>query len=416
MDIKRDKSSKNPISKVHKVLLALALLLVVVIFINFNSATTIPRSQLLISVVSQGDLDTKVKGSGSLRSEHIRVVSAPSNSVVKEIFLKPGVRVNEGDVIAQLENLLLEQEVEAAEWALSQAKSNYRKTVVNNKMSMLDVIDSITKATSQHKVSKMELAATEEIFSEGIVSAIDYKKLQEEVRQHQRNLTFLMNKKEVLAEAHDELLLIASDEVKQKEKEFKSVQGRFKQLTVRANAEGILQSLEIEPGQSLVLGDNIAMIGSIVNLIAIVKVPQNEAANIEVGDSANLSNGRDKFAGVVDRIAPVVTDNSVEVEIHFPQPLPESVRPQQRVDSTIITGTLKDVTYITRPSSGRENTTLSLFKVGLNGDSATLTRFETGVIADNKIVIRGNVKKGDEIIVSDLSKLVEAKDTQITIE
>ena len=415
MDVVKEKKRGFTISSKVTLIVTSCLLAVLLSLILSDNSSSFARSELLISSVSQGDLELTVKGSGNLRSKNISVISAPSNSVVKEIYLRPGAQVAPGDSIAQLENLMLEQEVQAADWALSQAKSNYKKVAVNNKMAMLEVLDSITRATSQIKVSQMELEATREIFSEGIVSEIDFKKLQAQVMQNQQNLAFLQDKKNILSEAHNELLVIANEEVAQKEKEFVAAQNRLEQLTVKANFNGILHSMEIEPGQSLVLGDSIALIGSTDKLISIVRVPQNEVSNVKIGDVAKLSNGREQFEGIVERVAPVVKDNSVEVEIHFIEALPQSVRSQQRIDATIITGTLQDVTYITRASSSRENTTLSLFKLGPNGDIAMLTPFKMGKVANNKIVIQGDVQRGDEIIVSDMSQLVGQKKTEITI-
>lgn len=415
MDIKKQSKGKSILSSKRLAIVGAIFVTISLVLVTITNKDSVSHKDILISKVMQGDLEQIVRGDGNLRSEFIRVISAPSNSVVSEVILKPGEEVNSGDVIAKLENLLIEQELENAQWELSQAKASFRKTAVNNKMSLLELMDEVARAKSDLTVAKMEFEATKEIMVKGIVSKIDFKKLQEQVKQHQSNLKFLENKKDILAEAHDELLNIANDEVIQKENELKSIQNRFDRLTIRANSSGVIQSMDIEPGQSLLLGQKIALIGSDEQLISIVRVPQNEVTKISIGNVVKMSNGRDQFYGEVARIAPVVTENSVEVEVHFAQELPQSIRPKQRVDATIVTGTLNNVTYITRPSTSRENSTLSLFKLNSEGDLAELTPFRLGQIAGNKIVINGDVKTGDEVIVSDLTKLTKRNSKIITI-
>ncbi|WP_125720938.1 HlyD family secretion protein [Pseudoalteromonas rubra] len=415
MDIKKERKPKKVISNKVVITCSLMAVFLVLLILTLNKNASVARADILVSKVMQGDLEITVKGSGNLRSESVRFISAPSSAVVKEVLVKPGEEVKVGQVIASLENLELAQEVENAEWVLSQAKANYRKTGVNNKMAMLELLDSVAEAKSKIRFAKMELEATELLASKGIVSKISYEKLKENLKQQRRTLEFLEGKQQILSEAHDELLSIANDEVVQRENEYKSIKGRFEQLTVRAQFEGILQSLSVEPGQSLSLGQKIALIGSSNELISVIKIPQNQAQKVSLGDVAQLTNGRDEFTGKVARIAPVVTDNSVEIEINFEDTPPSSVRPQQSVDASIITGTLKNVMYITRPTISRENSTLSLYKLNSQGDIATLTPFRMGSTAGNKIVISGDIKQGQEVVISDLSQLASKQNEELKI-
>ncbi|MFZ8201765.1 HlyD family secretion protein [Alteromonas portus] len=415
MDIKKERKPKKVVSKKVVIASILITVLLVLFILTLNKSASVARADILVSSVQKGDLELTVKGSGNLRSEYVRFVSAPSNAVVKEVLVKPGEEVKVGQVIALLENLELAQEVENAEWVLSQAKANYRKTGVSNEMDMLELLDAITEADSKIKLAKMELEATESLATQGIVPKINYEKLKENFLQQKRALEFLENKKKILAEAHDELLSIANDEVIQRENEYTSIKGRFEQLTVRAQFTGILQSLSVEPGQSLSLGQKVALIGNTNKLISVIRIPQNQAQKVSLGDDAHLTNGRDEFIGKVARVAPVVTENSVEIEINFEDTLPLSVRPQQSVDATIITGTLKNVMYITRPSVSRENSNVSLYKLNSQGDVATLTSLRTGSIAGNKIVITGDINQGQEVVISDLSQLTSKRNEQIKI-
>ena len=166
-------------------------------------------------------------------------------------------------------------------------------------------------------------------------------------------------------------------------------------------------------GQSLAAGQEVALIGSVQDLIALVRVPQSKAQQIYIGQKAIVDTRRDKIIGTVARIDPVVVDNTVEIEITLPDQLPASARPQLSVDAVIITDTLANITYMERPVNGQANSNASLFRLDSSDNSAIRTQVKFGKEAGRYIEILAGAQVNDIFIVSDLSLL---KNAELTID
>ena len=144
-----------------------------------------------------------------------------------------------------------------------------------------------------------------------------------------------------------------------------------------------------------------------------VRVQQNKAQQITIGQSAIVDTRRDNIVGQVTRIDPVVIDNSVEVEIALPTDLPSSARPQLSVDAVIITDTLNNITYIERPVNVKAQAKTKLFRVNDAITNATSTEVKFGREAGRFMEILSGARVNERFIVSDLSQL---KNAELTID
>jgi multidrug efflux pump subunit AcrA (membrane-fusion protein) len=181
---------------------------------------------------------------------------------------------------------------------------------------------------------------------------------------------------------------------------------------VKAGFKGVLQRLSVELGQSLVAGQEIALIGSVQNLIALVRVPQSMAQQVLIGHQAIVDTRRDKIIGSVSRIDPVVVENTVEIEIALPDELPMSARPMQNIDAVIIIEILEDITYIERPVNGQVNSNIKLFQLDDTNEYAVRTDVQLGKSAGRYIEILSGAKVDDKFVVSDMS-FIEPEEIKI---
>jgi len=147
------------------------------------------------------------------------------------------------------------------------------------------------------------------------------------------------------------------------------------------------------------------MIGSVAELVAVLRVPQSQAHLVQVGQAAVIDTRHDKIDGQVVRIDPVVTNNTVSVEIALPSELPFSARPEQNVEGFIEIQRLADVFYMDRPAGVRPQASGLLYQVNNKDSTADLRNLEFGFSSGRLIEIRSGAKDGDQFIASDLTRL-----------
>lgn len=416
MDVVKQKKSANLKSKWQMVLAVAAVVVVfAMVTSQANGSVSVQRNALLFATVQQGDLDVVVDGYGVLTSDKQQLITSFSAATVKEIVLKPGAEVKANSIIVLLENPELEQQVENAEQELTQLKANLRQLKLNNQREKLNEAANLAEIKAQLETAELTRKAEEQLAAKGIVSDLNFQQTLLNERQLQQRIKILTERNEQLSLVHAESVNIQHERIKQQEGRLQIAQSRLDKLTVRAGFDGVLQRLSVELGQSLSAGSEVALIGSVTDLIALIRVPQGQVQQVKIGQKAVIDTRRDKIEGVVSRIDPIVADNTVEVEIALPENLPTSARPQSSVDGLIIADSLSDVLYLKRPAGTKSNQEMNLYQVQSDNQYAKLNQLQFGVQAGQFMQIRSGAKAGDQFIISDLSSLYTSAQ-QVEIE
>ncbi|MGB1198845.1 MAG: HlyD family secretion protein [Thalassotalea sp.] len=415
MDVKKVKPKQSKFKSTPVIGgLAICLLAVLTWYVSINAGgVSVKRNDMLFGTVKQGDLQVEIEGYGALRSDKQLLITSLTSATVQEIVLKPGALVTAGSVIVQLANPELQQQVDSAEQELSQRKANLRQLKLNQQREILNESANFAEMEARYETAKVRLEAQSGLVKSGIVSALDYKDSVVQEAQLRKRLKIHKQRTAALELVNQEAINIQLEQIKQQQGQLDIAQNRLDRLTVKAGFNGVLQRLSVELGQSLAAGQEIALIGSVQELIALVRVPQSKAQQIIIGQEAIVDTRRDKIFGRVSRVDPVVVENTVEVEIALPDQLPASARPQLSVDAVIITDTLNNITYMERPVNAKGNSNVSLFRVDDSNSAAIRTPVKLGKEAGRYIEIISGGKANDTFIVSDLSQL---KNEELTIE
>lgn len=407
MDVVKKKQATKQMS-INKVKLAAAVLSVLLISAwatSTKGSVAVERKEILIGQVKSGDLDVIIEGFGTLESDKQQLITAFSPGTVKEVILKPGAAVTKDSVIIQLENPELLQQLENAKQELIQVKANLRQLKLNNQREQLNESANLAQINAEYETAALERKAEEILYEKNITSKISFQQKVLHQQQLKDRIEILTQRQKQLNLVHAESENIQIERIKQQQGRVDIAQSRLDKLTIKAGLDGVLQRLSVELGQSLSAGQEIALIGSVTELVALIGVPQNQVHQIKIGQDAIIDTRRDIIAGKVIRIDPVVVENRVEVEISLPNTLPASARPQSSVDGVITVENLKNVKYIKRPAGVRANSESSLYKMQQEDGTAVLQTVNFGQQAGDYIQLLAGVELNEQYILSDLRHL-----------
>lgn len=395
--------------RINQIVLMGVVIAAALLYFNFSiKELSISRGDILVSEVRHGDLDVVVEGYGNLRSDKQQLITASTPARVKEIVLKPGDRVERGSLIVKLENLELDQQLENAQQELVQMKANVRQLKLNHTREQLDEAAKLAELQAQFKAIVLKREAQEKLHKEGLVSKLAYNETLLTEAQLKTRMEILSEKKAQLKLVQKEAINIQNERVKQQEGRVELARTRLDKLNVRAEFSGVVQGLSIELGQGLSAGQEIAVVGSVEDLVALIRIPQSQAPLVAIGQLAQIDIRQKILVGNVSRIDPVVENASVVVEVSLPSPLPENTRPQLSVDAKIITETLLGVRYIERPADAKAGKKEALYLLNESMDKAELTEVQFGKLAGRFVEIKSGAKEKDIFIVSDLSNYKNA--------
>ena len=404
MDIVKPKTKQYFTTKI-KILFTVLILIVLLVSFAKNSlgSVNLAKKDLLIGQVKQGNLAITVDGYGKLVSEKLQLITSLTQATVDEIVLKPGAIVTKDSIIVNLANPELQLNVENAQQQLEQLKANLRQLLVNQKRELLTEQAIIAELNFRYEAAKLKRSAEQTLVEDGIVSNLTFKQSQLNENQLAKRIEILTERLEQLSIVHKEAGNIQKQRIKQFLGKLANAQNRLDKLQVRAGFDGVLQRLAINLGQSVAPGQEIALIGSIKELMAEIKVPQNQASQIKIGQKVNIDTRQTTIIGTVSRIDPIVEQNSVRIDVALPDTLPKNAKPQQNIDAEIVVKIMNNINYIERPANLKSQSSTSLYKLDSEENVATLSALQFGEKTGRFIEILSEVDEGSRYIISDLS-------------
>ncbi|WP_288132290.1 HlyD family efflux transporter periplasmic adaptor subunit [Microbulbifer sp.] len=378
-----------------------------------ETARKIHRSELLFGSVQRGDLELVIDGYGVLRSNRQTLITALSAATVEEVVLRPGARVRENSIILRLSNPELLQRVDAAAMAISQAKASLRRLKLNNRRELLAEQASLATLNADLEVIKLQREAERQLVADGVVPRIAYQTTVLQQEQMQQRLALQQQRIQQLEKVATESQTIQQNQIDQARAHHRSLQQRAERLTVRAGLEGILQRLPVELGQSVAVGQELALVSSEQDLVALIQVSQSRAEELQIGQTAKINTRRELASGAVTRIAPEVREGTVEVEVAFSDRVPDSARPEQNVDARIFTATIKNALYIERPLNARSHSAGTLFRLQEGENLAQRQPVQFGVASGRLIQLESGASEKDRFILSDTDRFSDAERIRI---
>lgn len=413
MDIKKAKSAK----RWQKPILVLAIVasvgIIATLLASPGHLPKIERSRLLLAQVQQGDLQISVDGYGVLRSDKQTLLTALTSATVQQVLLRPGAQVTEDSIILQLSNPELLQEVEAAAMALAQEEANLKRQRLANQRERLAELSIQAELDANLQMIALRRNAEQQLVESGVVSSLSYQTTVLQQQQMQQRLDLQQQRLEQLSEVIAQSEIIQQEQINQARTRYITMQQRAERLTVRAGMTGVLQRLPVELGQSVAAGQELALVGSDKDLLALVRVSQSRAEQLQVGQLAQINTRRERVAAVVTRITPEVREGTIEVELAFTEGVPASARPELNIDAQIYTAHLSNTLYLERPVNVQSHSSGRLFKVTEEGRNLSAISLQFGDDAGRFLQIISGANLGDTFVLSDMATYRDAERIQL---
>ncbi|WP_153065417.1 efflux RND transporter periplasmic adaptor subunit [Xanthomonas campestris] len=369
-----------------------------------RASPRVERASVWIGTAERGDMLREIRATGVLVPRDTRWITAGAPATLEQVLVQAGSRVQADTVILRFQNLELVANQEKAVAALAGAEAEVAAARTALASQLLDQQALQARASSDWRIAEVKTQAYERAHAAGVISAIELRESQiTEAQQRgraqieqQRVAAFRQNMAAQLRAAQARRDEVASS--------LAIARQQLAALEVRAGIAGILQQVDVEPGQQVAVGTKLARVARPDQLLARLQVPEMLAKDLLLDLPVTVDTRNGLVTGSLIRIDPAVRSGSVSVDVRFVQGLPAGARPDLSVDGRIRLGTLRDVISIARPALAAPNTAAALFVVQPGGDTATRVPVRFGAVSSDRIEVRAGLRPGDQLILSDTSQ------------
>ena len=386
---------------------AAALLIVVLLLGSIApGAPEVDRSVVWTGVVERGELVRQVRGPGSLQvpPEQIRWLAAETRGRVEERRVLPGTPVEEDTVLLVLSNPELEQQTREAELQLRAEEAELRRLLDQTRSDLLEQQKRRGPTRRFLGPGAPPRRRGPEALRGGAGRGTDPPPEPGERRGNWRPAT--PSKKSasaILADSSEAQVASKEATVARYRAVLELRRRQLAALTVRAGRAGTLLEVPVEVGQEVSPGANLARVADPRELKAVLRIAETQARDVEPGQPALVDTRNGVVEGVVSRVDPAVREGTVAVDIAIAGELPRGARPDLSVDGTIELDRIPDTLHVGRPAYGQPGSTVGLFRIAPDGETAERVPVELGRGSVNRIEVLAGLAEGDEIILSDTS-------------
>jgi HlyD family secretion protein len=366
---------------------------------------SVERSTVWTDTVKRGPMVRQVRGLGTLvpREDMIRQIPAQTEATVTRILMLPGSKVTADTVLVELSDPGLTQQALDARLALKAAEADLKNAEVKLQSDLAGQRSSAASVGADYHTAQRQAETDKSLYQLGVISGLAYKASQGKAdalttqNQMQQNVVS-MNEKGIATQ-----LSVQQARVDQARAIATLKQQQLDALRVRAGIAGVLTDLPLAVGQHVTPGTMLAKVVEPDQLKAELKIPETQARDVQIGQPAAVDTHNGVLDGKVTRIDPAVQNGTVTVDVQLNNHV-EGERPDLSVDGTIDLQRLQDVLYVGRPAFGNEDSTISLFKLGPDGKTATRVPVKVGRASVNAIQVLSGLNEGDVVILSDMSR------------
>jgi HlyD family secretion protein len=383
---------------------AVVLVLVTIFLAQLEpAAPSVDGDTVWTEKVREGEMLRQTRGPGTLVPREIRWIAAQTDGRVDRVVIRPGATVEPDTVLVEMSNPDLMQQTDEARFALEAGKAEFTDTELRLKNQELDQRAALGAARAEYESARLQAEAEKDLADEGIVSAIDARR--SELKAEQLKLRFEIEEERLaqFSKTLDAQLALQRARLEQVRNAYERRLEKVESLQVRAGLAGVLQQVEVEEGQRVGLGANIARVARPDELMAELQIPETQARDVQVGQRVDVDTRNGVVEGRVMRIDPAVQAGTVQVDVELVGHLPTGARPDMSVDGTIELERLPHVVFVGRPALAQANSTISLFKLVDGGSHAVRVPVEIGAMSVNSVEIVKGLVPGDEVILSDTS-------------
>ena len=364
---------------------------------QYESVPEVQLSALSVLPVEQGPLNLSTQAFGALYSVEEVMLTAQARGKVTAIYVRPGAAVTPDTVVLALDNMDLSQQLADAEANLASHKADLQSFIHQQRNDRLDSQGNIADTEAQLEKARLNLEVYRELAERGVSAKLEILRAELDVKQLAKKLEFDQEKFGLFVKMQALQLQKQQIELQQYEQQVSLLTRQVANLQVKAGIQGTLQSLDVELGQNVPMGESLGKVGSDQALVARLRVPQQQADQIALGAGVLVETRKGNMKGLVNRIESVVTNGNVLAEVSLEGPLPADARPATQVNAHILKRVLPQALYVEQAAGLGADTQLERFVIDVNGQVSKRT-IAFGDSSRGKLVVLSGLKMHEQLI------------------
>ncbi len=373
---------------------------------------TLDRDKFITATAELGSVEATVSASGVIVPEFEEAITSPVKSTVEAVFVSSGDSVKAGQPIVRLNKDLLNLTYQQLSDELEIQKNKKAQLSLELQRRQIELKSSYEIKELQTKFIESQTERVKHLFELGGATG-------EDLDRAMLNLDIAKRELEQLAGqiANQEKTLEA--DLKGLDLQISIQTNRVNEILrdleladARAANDGIVTWVNDNIGSPINPGDVLARVADLSSFRVEARISDIHADKLSVGGAVKVRIGKKDLAGKVSSVRPSVEEGVVTFMVALENKSDRSLRPNLRADVYVVTSSHDDVVRVENGSFYYGSLDQEVFVV--EGDRALRKIVNIGASNFDYVELQGDIKPGDEVIISDMRDYRHMEEVEIT--
>lgn len=325
------------------------LILLILVMVIVPNERTVSLNSLRFSPIEHGTFNVTVNGFGKFVALDNQVLTAPFPGTVKQLKFRAGHWVKAGETIVEIENrqIVLAYQEARSDWQLETLRLEKKKLELAQQVQTQYA--SLRNANAELKLAELNYQAKNKLYIQQIIPELEIKQVQMQLQQQKDLLELKRSQTSQLETQMEQTITLEQQMLALSKQRMMGRQADRDRLIIKAPFSGRLDNLNLFVGQSLRLGDQLAVIKGESRYTAKVKVAQRYSPQLKVGQKALITFINQEVEASINTILPGVNQGFVELEMTLDESL-KSIKENMELKVAIVLDTMENTLFVVKPA------------------------------------------------------------------
>lgn len=324
---------KTGIQKKHFGYLGIGLAMIALVYMAFftdrTSTYKVDKEKLIIESITEGQFNDYITVPGTVEPITIIYLDAQEGGRVEEKLIEEGSMVKKGDIILKLSNPDLYLNILNSEAQLAEKENFLRNTQINMEQTRHSIKSQLVNMKYDIERKRRNYEQNLTLIKDNLISKEEFIRSEEDLDMAIKSQELLMERQvqdSIFFSININSMISNLDNMR---KNLDLVRQRAENLNVRAPIDGQLGLLTPEIGQSISRGANMGQINVLTSYKVTAQIDEHYIDRVKTNLSATLDRQGSVFNLIVRRVYPEVRNSTFEIDMIFPDDMPENIRTGQ---------------------------------------------------------------------------------------
>ena len=372
---------------------------------------SVPRSRVRIEKVDRGPVEASIAASGTVTPDLEEVISSPVDARVTRILKRAGDPIKAGEAVLDLDLSESTIAFDKIDRDVELKRNEQRRTRLDLQSRLAD-LDASTEAKRLEVESlRARLAQQTDLAASGLVSKDGLREAQLNEAKAALELKRLVASRSITEEMTKTQIDGMNLELATLESQRREARRVLQLGSTRADRDSVVTWAVTEAGAQVRRGEPLARLSDLKSFRIEATASAVHGRALRAGLEALVRIGKVDLRGEVSTVEPTVREGVVRLWIRLSEPANPVLRPSLKADVYIVTDRRADAIRVARGPFLSGEAAQDVFVV--RDGRAMRTRVELGLIGYDEVEISKGVEPGDDVIVSDMTNYLHARELKL---